>query len=88
MTIFEFFADRMMQACIPMDQYLQQRLEILTIAARRYHWLLDGTQQDLESYPNNSRLQTRKAVLENELDVTLNRIEALLYQLNVLRQVA
>ena len=88
MTIFEFVADRIVQVCIPMDQYLQQRLEILTITARRYHWLLDAAQQDLESYPNNSRLQTRKVVLENELDVILNRIEALLYQLNVLRQVA
>jgi hypothetical protein len=88
MTILEFVADRMAQACILMEQYLQQRLEILTIAARRYYWLLDGAQQDLENYPNNSRFQTRKVVLENELDVTLNRIEALLYQLNVLRQVA
>jgi hypothetical protein len=61
-----------------MEQNIQHQIKILTESARRYWLLLEGTRQDLERQPNNSVLQMRIIVLEQNIDNVLHNIEGML----------
>ena len=63
----------------PMEQQnVKHQINLLTQSARRYWLLLEGTRQDLERQPDNSILQMRVMVLEQNIDTMLRNIEGML----------